>query len=118
MNKEDRISQRVEIELPAEFCFKDQPDEKIQATLVNISSHGFCFRTDAKYVDALNEKPTIELDISISQEEKAALDVKIAWVGKTSSYNCLAGGGILSASGPEYQKILDLYTKLFREQSK
>ena len=114
---EGRISQRVEIELPAKFCFKDRPDAEVEATLMNISTHGFCFRADAKYTDALNQKPIIQLRLAVSEEESVSLEVKIAWAGKTSSYNCLAGGEILSASGPEYQKMLDFYTKLFREQS-
>jgi len=115
--KEERISQRVEIELPAKFCLKDQLDAWTDVTVMNISTHGFCFRANAKHMDALNKKPVVQLGIAISEEESVELEIKIAWAGKTSSYNCLAGGEILSPSGSDYQKILNFYTRLFRERS-
>jgi len=115
--KEERISQRVQIELPAHFCFEKQPDSWFKATVVNISTHGFCFRTETEHNEALNGKPVIRLSIELSKEERVELNIQIAWSGKTSSYNCLVGGEILSPSGSDYQKILEFYTELFRAQS-
>jgi hypothetical protein len=115
--KEDRISQRVEIELPAKFHLEQRPDSWVKAAVVNISTHGFCFRAGAEYNEVLNSKPAIELAIELSKKESVKLNVQVAWSGKTSSYNCLAGGEILNPSGADYQKILEFYTKLFREQS-
>ena len=115
--KEERISQRVQIELPAQFCFEKQPDSRFKATIVNISTHGFCFRAEAKHNEALNGKPVVHLSIELADEEGVDLNIQVAWSGKTSSYNCLAGGEILNPSGSDYQKILGFYTKLFRAQS-
>ncbi|MCK5012604.1 MAG: PilZ domain-containing protein [Candidatus Omnitrophica bacterium] len=115
--KEDRISRRVEIELPAKFYLEKQPNSWVKAAVVNISTHGFCFRSGAEYNEILNGKPAIVLSIELSKEESVELNVQVAWSGKTSSYNCLAGGEILNPSGSDYQKILEFYTKLFREQS-
>lgn len=115
--KEDRISQRVDIELPAKFYFQDKPNAWIDASVVNISTHGFCFRTDAKYADAFNGKPIIHLGAAISKEESVELEIQVAWAGKTSSYNCLIGGEILDTSSADYQRILELYTRLFRGQA-
>jgi hypothetical protein len=114
--KEDRISQRVEIELSAQFCFEGKPESVFAATIVNISTHGFCFRTESKHNEALSGKPIVRLAIELSDKERVELDFQVAWSGKTSSYNCLVGGGILDPSGLDYQKILEFYTKLFREQ--
>ena len=112
--KEERISQRVEIELPAHFSFKEDPRSWFEATVMNISSHGFCFRTEAKHNEAFGEKPVIRLSIGLSEKERVELNVQVAWSGKTSSYNSLVGGKILNPSGEDYQKILEFYTKLFR----
>ena len=114
--KEERISQRVEIELLAQFYFEKQPDSRFKAAVVNISTHGFCFRAEAKHNEALSEKPVVRLSIELSNEESVELNIQVAWSGKTSSYNCLVGGEILSPSGSDYQKILDFYTRLFRER--
>ncbi|MCK5260406.1 MAG: PilZ domain-containing protein, partial [Candidatus Omnitrophica bacterium] len=115
--KEERISQRVEIEMPAKFCFEEQPKSWFEATIVNISTHGFCFRAEAAHNGTLSGKPVIRLFIELPDEENMELDIQIAWSGKTSSYNCLAGGEILDPSGSDYQKVLEPYTKLFRAQS-
>ena len=115
--KEERISQRVQIELPAQFCFEKRPDSRFKATVVNISTHGFCFRVEAKHNEALNGKPVVRLSIKLSNKEDVELDFQVAWSGKTSSYNCLVGGEILNPSGLDYQKILGFYTELFRAQS-
>jgi hypothetical protein len=115
--REERISQRIEIELPAKFCFHAQPDAWAKTTVVNISTHGFCFRTEAKFKDLLSERPLVRLKIAISRKESVEMEIQVVWAGKTSSYHCLAGGEILSPSGSDYQKILEFYTKLFRERS-
>ena len=115
--KEERISQRVEIELPAHFSFKEDPRSWFEATVMNISSHGFCFRTASKHNEALGEKPVIRLVIGFSEKERVELNVQVVWSGKTSSYNSLVGGEILNPSGEDYQKILEFYTKLFGTQS-
>lgn len=116
--REERISQRVAIELPAMFCFQDRPNSWIGADVMNISTHGFCFRTKAKYAGMLNEKPIIQFGFALTKEESVALDIQVAWAGKTGNDNCLAGGEILSPSGSDYQKILEFYTKIFRERSR
>ena len=67
--KEERISQRVQIELPAQFCFEKQPNSWFEATVINISTHGFCFRTAAKHNEALNGKPLVRLSIGLSKDE-------------------------------------------------
>ncbi len=115
--QEDRISQRIEIELPAKFCFQKQSQSWFEATIVNISTHGFCFRTEVEHNERFGSKPAIRLFIQLPDEESMELDIQIAWSGKTSSYNCLAGGEILDPSGEDYQKVLELYTRLFRERS-
>ena len=115
--KEGRISQRVDIELPAKFCLEKNPKAWFEATIVNVSTHGFCFRAEGGHNEGLNEKPVICLSIELSKNERVELKVRVAWSGKTSSYNCLAGGEILDPSGMDYQKILDFYTNLFRMQS-
>ena len=115
--KKGRISQRVEIELPAQFCFEKQAKSWFEAMVVNISTHGFCFRVEAKHNEAFKGKPVVFLAIELSNKERVELDFQVAWSGKMSSYNCLVGGEILNPSGPDYQKILEFYTKLFRTQS-
>lgn len=114
--KEDRISQRVQVELPARFCLKQRPDSWIEATVINFSTHGFCFRAHAKHNETLSNKPTVHLVIEFPDKESVALDIQVAWAGKTGEYNCLCGGEILDPSGTDYQKILAFYTKLFRSQ--
>lgn len=115
--REERISQRVHIELPAMFCFQESPNSWIGADVINISTHGFCFRTKAKYAGMLSDKPVIQLGFALSVEESVALDIQVVWAGKTSDYNCLVGGEILNPSGSDYKKILEFYTKTFRERS-
>ncbi|HQP10569.1 MAG TPA: PilZ domain-containing protein [Candidatus Omnitrophota bacterium] len=114
--KDERLSQRIEIELPAKLCFQAQPNAWTKATIINISTNGFCFRTEAKFNDLLNEKPIVRLQIAIAKKESVELVVQVVWAGKTSSYHCLAGGEIPSPSGPDYEKILEFYTKLLRER--
>lgn len=116
--KEERISQRVDIELPARFSFQDRPNAWIEADVINISTHGFCFRTGAKYTDSLSGKPVIHLGFALNEKENVSLNIQVVWAGRTGRDNCLVGGEVLSPSGPDYQKILEFYTRIFRERSK
>ena len=115
--REGRVSQRVDIELPGKFCFAGKANTWIDADVMNISLNGFCFRTNARYTDALNAKPVIQLGFGLTEEEDVVLDIQVVWAGKTGTKNCLVGGAILNPSGPDYQKILDFYTQLFKARS-
>jgi len=111
-----RKSERVLIELPSKFCSSDKPDFWLDSTIMNISTHGFCFRTKSKYYEELNQCPTVHLVVEIEKGEELGFQVKVAWAGRTSLENCLVGGEILDASGPDYKKILELYARLLQTQ--
>lgn len=114
---EERRSQRIEVELPARFTFDKNKGVWLDATVINLSTNGFCFRADANHNPAFGDQPVISLSIGFPGEENIELGIKVIWSGKTSSYNCLVGGEILNPAGEAYQKVLDYYTRVFRDRA-
>lgn len=113
----ERISERVSVELPAQFCVRSDSKSLWKGMIVNISTHGFCFRADAKYMDVFLAKPVVHLSVAITKKETAEFDIQVIWAGRTSRLNCLVGGEIMDPSGPDYQKILEVYKRIMQYQS-
>jgi hypothetical protein len=113
----ERISERVSVELPVQVSLRSDAKFFLKAMIINISTHGFCFRADAKYTDAFLAKPVAHLSVAITKKETAEFDVQIIWAGRTSPLNCLVGGEIMDPSGLDYQKILEVYKRIMQYQS-
>lgn len=112
--QERRIYQRSPIELAASYGIDDDLPETQEATVINISSGGFCFYSKKP----ISEGSELYLSVDLDNHEQATIKVRVAWdkrVGDTGNY--MIGVQVTEAEGVDFDKFIEFYAKLVKENS-
>ena len=111
--QERRNKTRSPIELAASYGIQeDYTKDSQRATIINISSGGFCFSSTYKHKIGDEILLAIELD----KGDEVQLPVRIVWskpVGDESRF--LNGVQIIEAEGPEFEEFLNFYCKTVKD---